>query len=293
MADAAESVRALRTSEAGTGLRRGGCEDIPGWSVDYELVFHRPVAPFLIACAIIRQVFCCRDIQAEKHRIIVILSLAQQRGNPDVWFIQPGVFDVSLVQGSASRDRDVERLRRCLLSLRTRLEEASFVTPFYQTVHIFAYFLGYFTWVKRHACSRLVRSYHPVRCILVEVGPAGNAVQAKRRGIDLGASFLSAANASFSVIALDKGFWVSLFGVSPVRCWRFGLAGLRSKLPQRFPRPLQAVESRGCGPYRAEQDIVQRQRSRDALRHAPGAGRVGSSREFVPATFPICIRYRG
>jgi hypothetical protein len=56
--------------------------------------------------------------------------------------------------------------------------------------------------------------------------------------------------------------------------YRFDFPGLRSKLPQRFPRPLQAIESRRCWPHRVEQDIVQRQRSRHALRDAPGARRI-------------------
>jgi hypothetical protein len=39
-------------------------------------------------------------------------------------------------------------------------------------------------------------------------------------------------------------------------------------------------------------EFVQRQRSRHALCDAPGARCAGSSREFVPAPFRLCVRYR-
>ena len=105
----------------------------------------------------------------------------------------------------------------------------------------------------------------------------------------LAASLLSAINGViFKLIAVDRGFWVSLFWgfVGQVLAGSFWSA---FRLSQRFPRPLQTTESRRRRPYRVEQDIVQRQRIRHALRDAPGARRAGSSREFVPAPFRLYI----
>ena len=64
---------------------------------------------------------------------------------PIAWFFQPDVYTVSLVQGAAVVASGMSSVLAVVFYLYALdLDEASFVTPFYQTVPIFAYALGYF-----------------------------------------------------------------------------------------------------------------------------------------------------
>lgn len=95
------------------------------------------------------------------------------------------------------------------------IDEASFVTPFYQTVPIFAYILGYFVLGETITLVQGLGSFVIIVGALAlsfEFGPRG--MRFKRNVVALmsGASFLSAGNGViFKLIAMDKGFWVSLF----------------------------------------------------------------------------------
>ena len=94
-------------------------------------------------------------------------------------------------------------------------DEASFVTPFYQTVPIFAYFLGYFILGETITLVQGVGS-----CVII-VGALALSFEFGRRGLSfkrkvvalmLMASFLNAIDGViFKLIALDTGFWPSLF----------------------------------------------------------------------------------
>jgi EamA-like transporter family len=257
-------------------------------------------APFLLACANHNDKFLLSRYLKEKSigSIVIPFSLFSGVAIPIVLFIHPDAYDVSLVQGSALVATGMSSVFAAVCYLYALdIDEASFVTPFYQTVPIFAYFLGYFI------LGETITLVQGLGSFVIIVGALALSFEFGRRGIRfkqnvvalmLGASFLSAVNGViFKLIAVDKGFWVSLFlGFRRPSDGRFDLFGLRSKLPQRFPRPLQATESRRCWPYRVEQDIVQRQRSRHALRDATGARRIGPSREFVPAPFRLYTWYR-
>src|SRR6516162_596857 len=95
------------------------------------------------------------------------------------------------------------------------IDEASFVTPFYQTVPIFAYFLGYFV------LGETITLVQGLGSFVIIVGALALSFEFGRRGMRFkknvvalmsGASFLSAVNGViFKLIAVDKGFWVSLF----------------------------------------------------------------------------------
>jgi len=95
------------------------------------------------------------------------------------------------------------------------IDEASFVIPFYQTAPIFAYFLGYFI------LGETITIIQGLGLFVIIVGALALSFEFDRPRIRfkrnvvalmLGASFLSAVNGViFKLIAVDKGFWVSLF----------------------------------------------------------------------------------
>jgi drug/metabolite transporter (DMT)-like permease len=97
------------------------------------------------------------------------------------------------------------------------IDEASFVVPFYQTAPIFAYVLGYFVLGETITFAQGVGSF------VIIVGAIALSLQFGRRGIRfkrnvvalmLAASVLSAVNGVvFKLIAVQAGFWVSLFWV--------------------------------------------------------------------------------
>jgi drug/metabolite transporter (DMT)-like permease len=104
-------------------------------------------APFLLACANHNDKFLLSRYVKEKNigSIVIFSSLFSGVAIPIVLFIQPDVYDVSLVQGSAVVATGMLSVFAAVCYLYALdLDEASFVTPFYQTVPIFAYFLGYF-----------------------------------------------------------------------------------------------------------------------------------------------------
>ena len=215
---------------------------------------------------------------------------------PYLLFIRPDAYDVTLVQGAALVATGVSSVLAAVCYLYAlNIDEASYVIPFYQMVPIFAYFLGYFI------LGETITLVQGFGSFVIIVGALALSFEFGRRGMRFkrnvvalmsGASFLSAVNGViFKLIAVEfLGF--AFLGFRRPSDGRLDLFGLHSKLPQRFSRPLQATESRGCRPYRVEQGIVQRKRSRHALRDATGARRFGPSREFVPAPFRPYIRYR-
>src|SRR5262249_6816882 len=148
--------------------------------------------------------------------IVIFSSLFSGLAIPIVLFIHPDVFDVSLVQGSAVVATGMLSVfaTACYLYA-LDLDEASFVTPFYQTAPIFAYFLGYFILGETITLAQGSAS------IVIIVGALALSFEFGRRGMRfkrnvvplmLAACFLSAINGViFKLIALDKGFWASLF----------------------------------------------------------------------------------
>jgi drug/metabolite transporter (DMT)-like permease len=133
-----------------------------------------------------------------------------------VSFIQPDVYDVGLLQGSAVVATGMLSVVAVLCYLYALdLDEASFVTPFYQTVPIYAYFLGYFILGETITLAQGLGSF------VIIVGALALSFEFGRRGMRfkrnvvalmLAASFLSAINGViFKLIAVDRGFWVSLF----------------------------------------------------------------------------------
>ena len=175
-------------------------------------------APFLLACANHNDKFLLSRYLKEKSigSIVIFSSLLSGVAIPIVWSIQPDVHDVSLFQGSAVVATGMLSVFAVVCYLHALdLDEASFVTPFYQTVPIFAYFLGYFILGETITLAQGLASF------VVIVGALALSFEFSRRGMRfkrkvvalmLTASLLSAINGViFKLIAVDRGFWVALF----------------------------------------------------------------------------------
>ena len=175
-------------------------------------------APFLLACANHNDKFLLSKYLKEKNigSIVIFSSLFSSVAVPIVLFIQPDVYVVSLVQGSAVVATGMLSVFATVCYLYALdIDEASFVTPFYQTVPIFAYFLGYFILGETITLVQGLGSFVIIVGALAlsfEFGSRGLRFKQNVVTLMLTASFLSATNGViFNLIALDKGFWVSLF----------------------------------------------------------------------------------
>jgi drug/metabolite transporter (DMT)-like permease len=175
-------------------------------------------APFLLACANHNDKFLLSRYLKEKNigSIVIFSSLFSGVAILIVLFIQPNAYDVSLAQGSALVATGMLSVFAAVCHLYALdIDEASFVTPFYQTAPIFAYFLGYFILGETITLAQGLGS------LVIIVGALALSFEFGRRGMRfkrnvvalmLAASFLSAINGViFKLIAVDKGFWVSLF----------------------------------------------------------------------------------
>jgi drug/metabolite transporter (DMT)-like permease len=175
-------------------------------------------APFLLACANHNDKFLLSRYLKEKSigSIVIFSSLFSGVAIPIVLFVQSDVYAVSLVQGSALVATGMLSVLSAVFYLYALdIDEASFVTPFYQTVPIFAYFLGYFI------LGETLTLVHGLGSFVIIVGALALSLEFGRRRIRfkrnvvalmLAASLLSAINGViFKLIAVDKGFWLSLF----------------------------------------------------------------------------------
>jgi uncharacterized membrane protein len=175
-------------------------------------------APFLLAFANHNDKFVLSKYIKKKNigSMVIFSALSSGVAIPIVLFIQPDVYDVSLVQGSAVVATGALSVFAVVCYLYALdLDEASFVTPFYQTVPIFAYVLGYFILGETITLAQGLAS------LVIIVGALALSFEFGRRGMRfkrnvvalmLTAAFFSAINGViFKLIAVDKGFWVSLF----------------------------------------------------------------------------------
>ncbi len=96
-------------------------------------------------------------------------------------------------------------------------DEASVVVPFYETIPIFSFFLGYFilgetlSFLEIFACLMIIAGV-----IILSLDISGEKIKIKYKVIALmlGASLLFAVNgAIFKLIAINAGFWTSAFWV--------------------------------------------------------------------------------
>jgi uncharacterized membrane protein/fumarate reductase subunit C len=174
-------------------------------------------APLLLACANHNdKLLLSRYLKKKSIGSIVILSsLFSGVAIPIVLFIQPNVYDVSLVGGSALVATGMLSVLATVCYLYALdIDEASFVTPFNQTVPIFAYILGYFILGETITLAQGLGSFVIIIGALAlsfEFGRQGMRFKRKVVTLMLGASVLSAINGViFKLIAVDSGFWISL-----------------------------------------------------------------------------------
>jgi uncharacterized membrane protein len=175
-------------------------------------------APFLVACANHNDKFLLSRYVKEKSigSIVILSALFSGVAMVIVLLIQPDVYDVSFLQGLALVATGMLSVFAAVCYLYALdTDEASFVTPFYQTVPIFAYFLGYFILGETITLAQGLGS------IVIIVGALALSFEFGRRGMRfkrnvvalmLAASVLSAINGViFKLIAVNTGFWVALF----------------------------------------------------------------------------------
>src|SRR5438270_1232617 len=101
-------------------------------------------APFLLACANHNDKFLLSRYLKPKSigSIVIPSSLFSGMAIPIILFIQLDAYDVSLVQGTALVATGMSSVFAAVCYLYALdMDEASFVTPFYQTVPIFSYFI--------------------------------------------------------------------------------------------------------------------------------------------------------
>ncbi len=175
-------------------------------------------APLLLACANHNDKFLLSRYVKDKTigAIVIFSSLFSGVALFIVLLIHPDVYEVSLVQGFALVATGMLSVFAAVCYLHAlHIDEASFVTPLYQTGPIFAYFLGYFILGETPTLAQGLGSS------VIVVGALALSLEFGRRGIRfkrnvvalmLAASFLSAINGViFKLIAVEKGFWLSLF----------------------------------------------------------------------------------
>ena len=174
-------------------------------------------APLLLACANHNDKLLLSKYLKEKSigSIIILSSLLSGVAIPIILFIQPNVYDVSLVQGSALVATGILSVFATVCYLYALdIDEASFVTPFNQTVPVFAYFFGYFILGETITLAQGLGSLVIIIGALAlsfEFGQRGMRFKRNVVTLMLGASSLSAVNGViFKLIAVNKGFWISL-----------------------------------------------------------------------------------
>jgi drug/metabolite transporter (DMT)-like permease len=175
-------------------------------------------APFLLACANHSDKFLLSRYLKEKSigAIVILSSLLSAVAIPIVLLVRSDVHDVSLVQGAAVAANGMLSVCAAVCYLYALdVDEASFVTPFLQTVPIFAYILGYFVLGETITLAQGLGSFVIMAGALalsLELGQRGMRFRRTVVALMLGASFLSAINGViFKLVAIDRGFWVSVF----------------------------------------------------------------------------------
>src|ERR1043166_150765 len=174
-------------------------------------------APFLLACANHIDKFLLSRYLREKSigSIVIPSSLFSGAAIPIILLIHPDSYDIGLVRALGLVASGLSSVLAAVCYLNAlALDEASFVTPFNQTVPIFAYFFGYFILGETITLAQGLGSF------VIIIGALALSFEFGRRGVRfkrnvvalmLGASLLSAVNGViFKLIAVNAGFWVSL-----------------------------------------------------------------------------------
>jgi uncharacterized membrane protein len=176
------------------------------------------IAPFLFPCANHIDKFLLERCLPEQKvgPIIIGSSLFSGLALPLITMVDPDVGTISLAGIGILTATGILSAAAVICYLHALdLDEASFVTPFYQTIPIFAFLLGYFI---------LDETITPIQAggsVVIILGALALSLEFGRRrirfkrkvvGLMLAASFLNAINGVlFKIIAVKSGFWACLF----------------------------------------------------------------------------------
>jgi drug/metabolite transporter (DMT)-like permease len=148
--------------------------------------------------------------------LIIFSSVFSIIALPIVLFIHPSVFDISFFQGVALAVNSMLVVFAVLLYFYAlQKDEASYVVPFYQTIPIFAFILGYFF------LGETISFFQGLASVIIIIGALVlsfefglGKIRFKKDVVPLmlGASLLYAVNGVvFKFIAVNEGFWPSTF----------------------------------------------------------------------------------
>jgi drug/metabolite transporter (DMT)-like permease len=170
-------------------------------------------APFLLACANHNdKLLLSRYLKKKTIGSVVILSsLLNGAALPIVLYLHPSVNDASVYQAAALVATGMSSVCAAICYLNALdMDEASFVTPFYQTVPIFAYVLGYFILGETIAFTQGVASFVIIAgaiALSFELGQRGLRFKRNVVALMVGASMVSAVNGViFKLIGVSL-FW--------------------------------------------------------------------------------------
>ncbi|MFA6227439.1 MAG: EamA family transporter [Candidatus Paceibacterota bacterium] len=148
--------------------------------------------------------------------LIIFSSIFSVVALPIVLFFHPSVFNVSLIHGIVLAINGMLVVLAILCYFYAlQKDEASYVVPFYQTIPIFGFILGYFILGETISTIQIIASLVIIfgaTILSFEIG--GEKIRFKKEVVLLmiTASILFAVNgAIFKLIALDNGFWLSTF----------------------------------------------------------------------------------
>ena len=152
----------------------------------------------------------------EAGAIVLFSALFSVVALPVIYIIEPAVFSLNIKTILAlSLNGTVGIICLILYFKALRGEEASRVVPFFQTIPIFSFILGYFilgevlSTKQILACGLII-----IGTIIISLDFTGGALSVKKRVLVLMLinSFLFAVSGIvFKMIAVEEGFWISAF----------------------------------------------------------------------------------
>jgi drug/metabolite transporter (DMT)-like permease len=172
--------------------------------------------------------------------LIIFASVFSIIALPIVLFIHPSVFNVSFSQGIILAGNSMlVVVAELFYYYALHKDEASYVVPFYQTIPIFAFILGYFI------LGETISLFQGLASVIIIVGALILSFDLGLEKIKfkkdvvllmLGASLLYAVNGVvFKLVAVNEGFWPSIFwGLTGKILLGFIFLALISKYRKQF-----------------------------------------------------------
>jgi len=152
----------------------------------------------------------------EVGSLIIFSAIFSIFALPIVYFIKPEVFSVTIIQGSILAITGMMTVTAILLYLYALSEdEATNVVPFYQTVPIFGFILGYLLLGEAISHTQTVASIVIIAgAVILSFDWGVSKIRFKGKVVMymLSASMLYAISiVLFKLVAIDEGFWQSAF----------------------------------------------------------------------------------